>query len=59
VTYAWIHKDKMELSTWNYVGRVVKFGYLTLNQELKNVANTRQDAGCKQACGNSKTDFPT
>jgi hypothetical protein len=34
--YTWIHKDKKVLSTWMNVEGVIKIGYLTLKQKLKN-----------------------
>jgi hypothetical protein len=59
VRYSWIHKDKMELSTWSYVGDVIENEYLTLKQKQKNVATTKQEADSKQVCRNSKTNTTT
>jgi hypothetical protein len=53
------HKDTVAVSTWNHAGHVKENDYLTPKQTQKNVVNPKQDADCKQSCGNSKTAPPT
>jgi hypothetical protein len=59
VSYTWFHKDKMVLLTWTHVGGVIKFGFLTLNQALRNVAVVDWGLFLLLSCGTVKTVFLT
>jgi len=51
VRYTWIHIHTAELSTWTHAEHVKKNDYLTLQQALKNVANTKTKRIHLQSCG--------